>query len=116
LVCSHRQRFAAAAENKLDSDRIYVNIDEFSVSGRVEPYVLPLNSLFYLFILWGRPLYGKLSDIFGRKPCLIFAYSIFVLGCLFCGLARTMNELICARAFSGIGGGGMTTCVFFEMA
>ncbi|OCH90873.1 MFS general substrate transporter [Obba rivulosa] len=56
-----------------------------------------------------QPLYGKLSDIFGRKPCLIFAYTVFALGCLFCGLARNMPELIAARAFAGIGGGGMTT-------
>lgn len=56
-----------------------------------------------------RPLYGKMSDIFGRKACLLFAYSIFALGCLFCGLARTMSELIAARAFAGIGGGGMST-------
>ncbi|EMD35155.1 hypothetical protein CERSUDRAFT_54409, partial [Gelatoporia subvermispora B] len=56
-----------------------------------------------------QPLYGKLSDIFGRKSCLIFAYVVFALGCLFCGLARNMPELIAARAFAGIGGGGMTT-------
>jgi MFS family permease len=59
--------------------------------------------------LWYRPLYGKLSDIFGRKACLLLAYAIFTLGCLACGLARTMDELIAARALAGIGGGGMTT-------
>ncbi|TRM62477.1 major facilitator superfamily domain-containing protein [Schizophyllum amplum] len=55
-------------------------------------------------------LYGKLSDIFGRKACLLSAYSVFALGCLCCGLARNMTELIAARAFAGAGGGGMTTC------
>ncbi|KAA1473601.1 MFS general substrate transporter [Dentipellis sp. KUC8613] len=63
-----------------------------------------------------QPLYGKLSDIFGRKPCLLFAYSIFALGCLFCGLARNMNELIAARALAGIGGGGMSTIVSIIMS
>ena len=58
-----------------------------------------------------QPLYGKLSDIFGRKPCLLFAYVVFGLGCLLCGLARSMNELIAARIFAGIGGGGMSTVV-----
>jgi MFS family permease len=38
-----------------------------------------------------------LSDIFGRKACLLSAYAIFGLGCLFCGLARNINELIAAR-------------------
>ncbi|KAI9797702.1 MAG: hypothetical protein M1833_005363 [Piccolia ochrophora] len=66
-------------------------------------YLLTLTSF--------QPLYGKLSDIFGRKKALLFAYAIFGIGCLACGLARTMNELIFARAFAGIGGGGMTTVV-----
>lgn len=63
-----------------------------------------------------QPLYGKMSDIFGRKPCLLFAYTVFGLGCLWCGLARNMNELIAARAFAGIGGGGMTTVVSIMMS
>ncbi|TBU60299.1 MFS general substrate transporter [Dichomitus squalens] len=64
-------------------------------------YMLSLTSF--------QPLYGKLSDIFGRKSCLLFAYIIFALGCLFCGLARNMTELVAARALAGIGGGGMQT-------
>jgi MFS family permease len=44
-----------------------------------------------------QPLYGKLSDIFGRKHALLFAYAVFGVGCLFCGLARNMVELIAAR-------------------
>ncbi|KAF8590764.1 MFS general substrate transporter [Ramaria rubella] len=66
-------------------------------------YMLTLTSF--------QPLYGKLSDIYGRKTCLLFAYFIFGLGCLCCGLARNMTELIAARVLSGIGGGGMTTVV-----
>ncbi|KAG6906469.1 hypothetical protein DXG01_013796 [Tephrocybe rancida] len=58
-----------------------------------------------------QPLYGKLSDIFGRKGCLLFAYSVFALGCLGCGLARNMEELILFRALAGVGGGGMQTIV-----
>jgi hypothetical protein len=52
-----------------------------------------------------QPLYG---DTFGRKSALLFAYSVFGLGSLSCGLARNINELIVARALAGIGGGGMT--------
>jgi MFS family permease len=66
---------------------------------------------YFLTLTSFQPLYGKLSDIFGRKPCLLFAYSIFGLGCLFCGISKNMNQLILSRAFAGIGGGGMTTVV-----
>ncbi|EPS42105.1 hypothetical protein H072_3827 [Dactylellina haptotyla CBS 200.50] len=63
-----------------------------------------------------QPLYGKLSDIFGRKSCLLFSYTIFAIGSLWCGLARSMDELILARGFAGIGGGGMTTLVSILMS
>ena len=71
---------------------------------------------YFLTLTSFQPLYGKLSDIFGRKEALLFAYTIFGLGCLLCGLARTMDELIAARAFAGIGGGGMTTVVSILMS
>lgn len=64
---------------------------------------------YFLTLTSFQPLYGKLSDIFGRKSCLLFAYAIFGLGCLFCGLARNINELIAARVFQGLGGAGMAT-------
>ncbi|KAI9783018.1 MAG: hypothetical protein M1816_001632 [Peltula sp. TS41687] len=70
-----------------------------------------IATAYYLTLVSFQPLYGKLSDIFGRKPALLSAYTLFGLGCLFCGLARNMTELIAARAFAGIGGGGMTTVV-----
>ena len=83
-------------------------------------FVLPSISAQLLLIVDGRyfltltsfqPLYGKLSDIFSRKGCLLVSYLIFGLGNLWCGLAPDMTHLILARAFSGIGGGGMTTVV-----
>ncbi|KAE8858285.1 hypothetical protein PTNB29_07500 [Pyrenophora teres f. teres] len=63
---------------------------------------------YFLTLSAFQPLYGKLSDIFGRKQCLLSAYLIFGIGSMGCGLARNMNELIAARAFAGIGGGGMS--------
>lgn len=42
---------------------------------------------------------------------MLFAYFVFGLGCLLCGLAQTIDHLIFARAFAGVGGGGMTTVV-----
>lgn len=51
----------------------------------------------------------RFSDIFGRKPATLFASAIFLLGSLACGLSKTYPQLIAARAFAGIGGGGLTT-------
>lgn len=52
---------------------------------------------YFLTLTSFQPLYGKLSDIFGRKSCLLFAYAIFGIGCLFCGLAQNIHQLIAAR-------------------
>ncbi|NOY09653.1 MAG: MFS transporter [Spirochaetes bacterium] len=53
------------------------------------------------------PLYGKLSDTYGRKPFYIFGLLMFMLGSVFSGQARTITELIISRALQGIGAGAM---------
>jgi EmrB/QacA subfamily drug resistance transporter len=53
------------------------------------------------------PLYGKLSDIYGRRPFYLFAIVVFVLGSALCGIAQSMYELAGFRALQGIGAGGL---------
>src|SRR5215470_1554661 len=53
------------------------------------------------------PLYGKLSDIYGRRPFFLAAISIFVVGSMFSGMAQSMYQLAAARAFQGLGAGGL---------
>ena len=53
------------------------------------------------------PLYGKLSDIHGRRVMMLTAIGLFVLGSLACALAPSMIALIFARALQGLGGGGL---------
>jgi EmrB/QacA subfamily drug resistance transporter len=53
------------------------------------------------------PLYGKLSDLYGRRPYFIAAISIFVVGSALSGLAQSMYQLAAFRAFQGIGAGGL---------
>jgi EmrB/QacA subfamily drug resistance transporter len=53
------------------------------------------------------PLYGKISDIHGRRPTLYAAIGIFVVGSLVCALAPSMLVLIIGRVLQGIGGGGL---------
>jgi MFS family permease len=53
------------------------------------------------------PVSGKLGDRFGRKPVLLAAIGVFVVGAVLCGLARSMPQFVVARAVQGAGGGGL---------
>src|SRR5262249_30664672 len=55
----------------------------------------------------GTPLFGKLSDIYGRRRMLLIALGLFVRASMPCGLAPTRWMLILARALQGLGGGGI---------
>ena len=58
------------------------------------------------------PIAGKMSDLFGRRTILLIGVAIFALGSLFSGLAGSIDQLIWARAFQGIGGGIITANAF----
>jgi multidrug resistance protein len=53
------------------------------------------------------PIYGRLSDQFGRRPLLLIAIVLFVVSSVLCALAQTMPELVIARFIQGLGGGGL---------
>ena len=72
------------------------------------------------------PIYGKLNDLYGRKPVLVAGVSIFVVGSALCGLAGEfgrlpvlgggMTQLIVFRAIQGLGGGALFTSAFAIIA
>ncbi|GHF94485.1 MFS transporter [Deinococcus piscis] len=72
------------------------------------------------------PIYGKLSDLYGRKPVLVFGIVVFLLGSALCGLAGEpflgnflgggMNQLIAFRAVAGFGGAALFTTAFTILA
>ena len=53
------------------------------------------------------PIYGKLSDLFGRRPIFIFAVSLFLIASVLAGLSQSMEQLILFRGLQGLGGGAI---------
>lgn len=72
------------------------------------------------------PIYGKLGDIYGRRPVLVWGVIMFLIGSMMCGLAGEfgdlalvgdgMNQLIACRAIQGLGAGALTTGAFAVVA
>lgn len=58
------------------------------------------------------PLYGKLSDLYGRRLFFTLAMGFFLAGCIFAGQAQSMTQLIFARALQGLGAGGIQPLAF----
>ena len=53
------------------------------------------------------PLYGKLGDVYGRRPLILIAICIFLAGSALCGVAQSMTQLVVFRAVQGCGAGGL---------
>ncbi|KKY16916.1 putative major facilitator superfamily transporter [Diplodia seriata] len=70
-----------------------------------------IGSAFNLAAAASTPLWGKLSDIFGRKPVLLVANIVFFIGSLIAALSINIGMLIIARAIQGVGGGGLIILV-----
>ncbi|MEV6154439.1 MFS transporter [Nonomuraea sp. NPDC052129] len=62
------------------------------------------------------PLYGKLSDLYGRKPFYLTAVTVFVTGSLLCATATSMGALAAFRAVQGLGAGGLMSLAFAILA
>ncbi|KAL5530624.1 hypothetical protein ACEPAF_6882 [Sanghuangporus sanghuang] len=73
-----------------------------------------IGTSYLLSVCCFTPLYGRLSDILGRKGAMLLALSLFGSGTIFCGLAPSMEALIAARAVAGMGGGGYVNVLLFN--
>ena len=58
------------------------------------------------------PLLGKLSDLYGRRLIFQSTMAVFLVGSILCGASQSMGQIIAARAFQGMGGGGIQALAF----
>ncbi|SCW04243.1 LAFE_0H09230g1_1 [Lachancea fermentati] len=97
--------FLAALDNTVVSTLLAHIASEFNELPRISW----IATAYLLSSATFQPLYGKISDIFGRKPLLVFSNIFFCLGCLMCGLSPGLWWLVAGRFVAGIGGGGITS-------
>src|SRR5215467_8123148 len=62
------------------------------------------------------PIYGRLSDMYGRRPILSVAIGLFLVASLLCALSQNMPQLIGARVMQGVGGGGLRSVALATIA
>lgn len=71
-----------------------------------------VTSAYMVAVMAGMPIFGKLSDMYGRKRFFIFGLVVFLLGSALCGIAQSMVQLSIFRAIQGIGGGALMPIAF----
>lgn len=74
-----------------------------------------VTSAYLVAEMAGMPIFGKLSDMYGRKKFFIFGLIVFMAGSALCGTAHTITELALYRAVQGIGGGALVPIAFAIM-
>lgn len=119
LELSHRERLViisglmtglllAALDQTIVSTALPTIVGEFGgidhLSWVVTAYLLASTA--------SMPLYGKISDLYGRKRVYQSAIVIFLVASALCGLSQTLTQLIAFRALQGIGGGGLMSLTF----
>ncbi|MFJ7728188.1 MDR family MFS transporter [Neobacillus sp. NPDC097160] len=71
-----------------------------------------VTSAYMVAVMAGMPIFGKLSDMYGRKRFFIFGLVVFLVGSALCGIAQTIIQLSVFRAIQGIGGGALMPIAF----
>lgn len=85
--------------------------DIVSDLGNIDQY-LWVTSSYLIMELAFMPVYGKLSDMYGRKLFFLIGLSLFLVGSIFCGLADSILELSIFRAIQGLGAGALMPVVY----
>ena len=99
MLCS----FMAALEMTVVTTAMPTVVSEL---GGIERYAWVFTAYMLASTVTG-PIYGKLADLHGRKPILLFGLGVFLLGSVGCGFARSMDVLVLFRAVQGLGAGAL---------
>lgn len=90
----------------LDGTIVSTTVNEIASQFQQASMVTWVATAYLLTTTAVQPLYGKISDIIGRRKCLLFGEVIFGLGVLLCNFSNSIPQLTIARAICGIGGSG----------
>lgn len=71
-----------------------------------------VTSAYMVAVMAGMPIFGKLSDMYGRKNFFVFGLIVFLIGSALCGTAESIIQLSIYRAVQGIGGGALMPIAF----
>lgn len=98
----------AAIDNTIVATAMGTMIGEL---GGLDQFVW-VTSAYMVAEMAGMPIFGKLSDMYGRKKFFVFGIVVFLIGSMLCGTAHTITELSIYRAIQGIGGGALIPITF----
>jgi EmrB/QacA subfamily drug resistance transporter len=100
--------FMAALDQTIVSTAMTTIIEKL---GGLESFIW-VYSAYMIAMVIATPIFGKLSDMYGRKRFFLMGLVLFMVGSILCGTAQNMDQLIIYRAIQGIGGGALMPVVF----
>lgn len=100
--------FVAAIDNTIVATAMGTIVGDL---GGLDKFVW-VTSAYMVAEMAGMPIFGKLSDMFGRKRFFVFGILMFLAGSVLCGTADSIVELSIYRAIQGIGGGALVPIAF----
>ena len=118
---AHTHREILIILSGLMTGMLLAALDQTIVSTALKTIVIDLHGLkeytwvvtaYLLTSTASTPLYGKISDLYGRRPVFQFAIVTFLIGSLLAGLSQNMTQLIATRALQGVGAGGLMSLTF----
>lgn len=105
MACLFGSQYIAS----MDSTMVVTLLNRISSDFDSQQHVSWIATSYLLSCAAFQPLFGKLSDVMGRKVMLTVCQLVFALGCSICATSQSLSMLILGRTITGIGGGGMQT-------